>query len=396
MSQPPHSGDAQTLMEQADAAFTRGDVVGARDLLERATAADDASFTLWMRLASVQRAARDPVAALVAVERALAIQPLDFVALLLRAHLFEQAGSAEAGEIYGYALAQAPGDRAGLAPAVARMLDHARVVSDGFVAARDALLREAMAGAEAAAGDAEQRRLARFRGNVLRHTRVFHSDPTDYFYPGLVEREFHDPEIFPWLADLNAAAPTIRAELDALLRDDQAELAPYVQYAAHLPMRQWAELNHSRDWTAIHLLLRGSRVEANAARCPATVAFLATLPQPDMPGYGPNAMFSMLAPGAHIPPHTGVANTRLVCHLPLVVPPGCWFRVGTERREWREGEAFVFDDTIEHEAANESAAPRIVLIFDLWHPGLSDVEREGVSALLRAGGRTGRVSEGAL
>jgi aspartyl/asparaginyl beta-hydroxylase (cupin superfamily) len=66
----------------------------------------------------------------------------------------------------------------------------------------------------------------------------------------------------------------------------------------------------------------------------------------------------------------------LIVHLPLIVPDGCWFRVGAERREWRSGEAFVFDDTIEHEAWNGSGAPRAVLILDIWSPFLSDAERE--------------------
>ena len=68
------------------------------------------------------------------------------------------------------------------------------------------------------------------------------------------------------------------------------------------------------------------------------------------------------------------------------MPDGCWFRVGVETRQWREGEAFVFDDTIEHEAANDSDAPRVVLIFDVWHPGLAPPEREVVARLMEAGG----------
>src|SRR3546814_15439467 len=95
-------------------------------------------------------------------------------------------------------------------------------------------------------------------------------------------------------------------------------------------------------------------------------------------------MFSLLAPGKHIPPHTGVANTRLVCHLPLIVPDGCWFRVGAETREWKRGAAWVFDDTIEHEAANDSNALRVILIVDCWHPGLSPLEREAVAAAMAA------------
>ena len=61
-------------------------------------------------------------------------------------------------------------------------------------------------------------------------------------------------------------------------------------------------------------------------------------------------------------------NTRLTCHLPLIVPPGCGFRVGNEVREWVEGKLLVFDDTIEHEAWNDSGEDRVVLIFDIGGP----------------------------
>jgi aspartyl/asparaginyl beta-hydroxylase (cupin superfamily) len=95
-------------------------------------------------------------------------------------------------------------------------------------------------------------------------------------------------------------------------------------------------------------------------------------------------MFSLLAPGTHIPPHNGVSNARLVCHLPLIVPPGCWFRVGAERREWAAGKPWVFDDTIEHEAMNSSEELRVLLIIDTWHPDLSPAERAAVSAIVAA------------
>jgi aspartyl/asparaginyl beta-hydroxylase (cupin superfamily) len=110
--------------------------------------------------------------------------------------------------------------------------------------------------------------------------------------------------------------------------------------------------------------------------CPETAAALAALPQNRIPGKAPTAFFSILKPGAHIPPHTGVTNTRAIIHLPLVVPPGCTFRVGGETRAWQEGEAFAFDDTIEHEAWNRSAETRIVLIFDVWNPHLTEAEQK--------------------
>ena len=121
----------------------------------------------------------------------------------------------------------------------------------------------------------------------------------------------------------------------------------------------------------------------------------AELDQPDIPRRGPNAMFSLLAPGAHIPPHTGVANTRLVCHLPLIVPPGCWFRVGAETRDWEVGKAWVFDDTIEHEALNPSDALRVIFIVDTWHPGpVAGGARRGRGG--DGGDRPGRADGGAV
>jgi aspartyl/asparaginyl beta-hydroxylase (cupin superfamily) len=98
----------------------------------------------------------------------------------------------------------------------------------------------------------------------------------------------------------------------------------------------------------------------------------------------PNAMFSALAPRTRIPPHTGDTNARLVVHLPLVVPPGCRYRVGFEQREWTVGEVLVFDDSIEHEAHNDGDALRVVLIFDIWNPLLSAGERDVVRALTLA------------
>jgi aspartyl/asparaginyl beta-hydroxylase (cupin superfamily) len=188
---------------------------------------------------------------------------------------------------------------------------------------------------------------------------------------------------------VEAATDDISAELEAVMAAERAELVPYIQYDEHLPLDQWRELNKNSDWTAIHLLQNGQRIAANADHCPRTMALLAGIDQPAIKGAGPNAMFSLLAPQTTIPAHVGVNNTRLVCHLPLVVPDGCWFRVGAETRDWRRGEAFVFDDTIEHEAENPSDQLRVVFIFDVWHPDLSAVERDAVIALIESERSTG-------
>jgi aspartyl/asparaginyl beta-hydroxylase (cupin superfamily) len=125
-------------------------------------------------------------------------------------------------------------------------------------------------------------------------------------------------------------------------------------------------------------------------RCPRTVATLAALPQVDIPDRGPTAFFSILDAHTHIPAHTGTTNTRLTVHLPLIVPPGCRFRVGGETREWRAGEAWAFDDTIDHEAWNDADVTRVILIFDVWNPQLTLLERGLVRELTVAFAEYGR------
>jgi aspartyl/asparaginyl beta-hydroxylase (cupin superfamily) len=310
------------------------------------------------------------------------VDPLAFVPLLLKADLLDRLGeAAAAGETYGHALAQAPAE---IPPQLAPKVAEARQRHAAHVAATGARLAGAVAAAALVLSDRERRRVERFQTNALRTTRPFHSEPTHFHYPGLREREFHDREDFPWLGALEAATAAIRAEFDKVMAAERAELVPYIQYPDDVPLRQWAELNRNRAWTAIHLIQNGVTIAANARHCPATMALLETLDQPRIRARGPNAMFSLLAPGTRIPPHTGVANTRLVCHLPLIVPEGCWFRVGAETRPWEVGKAFLFDDTIEHEAMNPSEKLRVVFIVDAWHPDLSPAERDAVGAVLAA------------
>jgi aspartate beta-hydroxylase len=214
--------------------------------------------------------------------------------------------------------------------------------------------------------------------------RIYHPQPTFLHIPKLPAYEFYAREQFAWLAEFEAATDEIRAECERALREDAAGVVPYIDYPDELPLDQWAELNKSRRWSAFFLWRDGVRVDAHADRCPRTAGLLARAPTADVRGYAPTAFFSILDRKSHIPPHCGVTNARLIVHLPLVVPPNCRFRVGSQTREWREGEAWVFDDTIEHEAWNDSEIPRAILIFDTWHPALSAGEREMIRTAVPA------------
>jgi aspartyl/asparaginyl beta-hydroxylase (cupin superfamily) len=116
-------------------------------------------------------------------------------------------------------------------------------------------------------------------------------------------------------------------------------------------------------------------------RFPKTWEAIRQAPLPGIYGWGPTVVFSLLKAGTRIPAHNGMYNIRLICHLPLIVPPGCRFRVGNEIREWEVGKLMIFDDTIEHEAWNDSGEDRVVLIFDIWRPELTEEERAQLLAL---------------
>jgi hypothetical protein len=215
---------------------------------------------------------------------------------------------------------------------------------------------------------------------LLGERELFLQGPSAFYFPYLANRQFFEREEFGWAAALEAETPAIKAELEAVLAEG-ADFQPYVEHDADRPQREFHGLHGDPSWTALYLWKDGQRVEANARRFPRTMAALDRVPMTKIGAKTPAVLFSRLTPGARIPPHRGMLNCRLIGHLPLIVPDGCWLRVGNETRSWKEGELLIFDDSFEHEAGNDSAETRIILIFDLWRPELSEDEQQGISAI---------------
>ncbi|MBB6250590.1 aspartyl/asparaginyl beta-hydroxylase domain-containing protein [Nitrospirillum iridis] len=383
-AKPEADDQARSLNTAAVRAMAAGQPARAHALLEEALSIAPNQVPLWLNLAGARRALGDPAAALAALDSALGIDPRNFMALLMRASLLDGMGEArQAGAAYGTALSLAPPDGALDAP-TARAVARARERHSQYLADLDAFLKGEIDGDLSRCRSGEARRMARFVDGALGRAKPYHQQPAQFFYPGLPALEFHDPEDFPWLMDLEAGTDVVRAELAAVLtdEDDPERFVPYIAYPDGLPLDQWSELNHSPRWSAFHFMHYGRPHRENRERCPRTAALLDAMPQPQVPGKSPAAMFSVLKPRTRIPAHTGVSNTRLVVHLPLVVPAGCGFRVGNETREWQVGKAWVFDDTIEHEAWNDSDQTRVILLFDIWHPHLSVAEREMITRVM--------------
>ncbi|HTT96552.1 MAG TPA: aspartyl/asparaginyl beta-hydroxylase domain-containing protein [Rhizomicrobium sp.] len=373
---------AQALFYLGQHALFRKDTSDARQLFQRAARADPDNPAIPLNMSFVFRAENDARSELAALTRALTIDPYFFPALLARGRLEERQGETrKAARTYKDLLTIAPPDDQ-LTADMQQAMAHARDIIKQNADALDAFLRVRLSGIKARNAGADLDRFAECEGIATGRRQIFSSKASLLTFPWLPAIPFYSRAEFPWLTELEAATSTIREELLGALQNEGEEFKPYINHPDGAPLNQWADLNRSMDWNTFFLWKDGERVEKHCRRCPKTAALMETLPMIDIPTLGPTVLFSALEPRAHIPAHTGSTNVRLIVHLPLIVPPGCRFRVGNVTREWREGEAWVFDDTIDHEAWNGSDRKRVILMIDVWNPYLQAAERELVSGLL--------------
>jgi aspartate beta-hydroxylase len=363
--------------------LTQGDLRSAVEWLGRAARAAPNDALIPLGLANAHRALGDRQAEMAALEAALKADPYCYPALLAKAALIEKMGyRRQAARVFGDALKITPAEER-LSPDLRNLVQRARAAVGANAAALDAFLESKLGKIREAHRGARLDRFDETKDVLTSRKKVFTQQPVMLHFPQLPAIQFYDDEEFPWLRDLEAGTDAVEGELNALLGDEQG-FRPYLNHPDGVPLNESAALNRSPDWSAYFLWDDGKRVDDHCDRCLRTTSLLEGLPLANVPGFAPAAFFSKLTPGTAIPPHTGVTNTRLIVHLGVIVPERCTFRVGNETRPWRRGKAWVFDDTIEHEAKNDSAETRVLLIFDIWNPYLSAAERDLVCALLAA------------
>jgi len=208
---------------------------------------------------------------------------------------------------------------------------------------------------------------------------LYVQQPNMFYFPGLAQRPFFEREEFDWIEEFEAATPDILGELQQLLASETA-FGPHTVDNMRMPPSTNNLLNDPQ-WSACHLWQRGHELTEHTSRLPATTAALRVPPVPFVSRFAPMVMFSLLRPGAHIVPHHGITNTRLICHLPLLAPDGCGLRVGAETRAWDYGQTLIFDDSFEHEAWNRGSDTRVVLLFEIWRPDIGESERAELGTL---------------
>jgi aspartate beta-hydroxylase len=364
------------LNESARRLLMAGDAAGAHALLAQAVADDPSHASIWLNLAAALRGLKRADEEMAAIDKTLSLEPRNYRAMLQKASLQELQGKPRAAAMtYRQVLQSVPAGSLP-PPSLRPVFQHALQIVEANDRELESFLEQRLQSVRARFAGEPLERFERCLQILLRKQPIYRPQPSFMYFPRLPALEFHQRSDFPWLDSIEAASDAIRAELMNVLQEGSSALIPYVDIPAGVPLDQWRELNHSRRWGVYYLWREGVPIPEHIARFPRTVAALEAWPRCEVPGCSPTAVFSVLDAKTRIPPHTGVSNTRLIVHLPLIIPPGCWFRVGAERREWEPGKAFVFDDTFEHEAWNGSDVPRAVLILDIWSPSLSEAERE--------------------
>lgn len=360
---------------RAAVAMHAGDGLTAAECLRRAIAHGDSDAETWLQLATAYRRMADLPQALDAAKTAVRLEPRNLLALLMLASLHEAVGSIDlAIRIYREAIHHVPaGTR--LPAVIARQIDHARQ----RVADSDTWFKSAFEWRKGTLENLltadEKAHIEGLRDNILRNFEAGPDVASDFSIPGIVSEEFFDSGIF---AGVDPAARFIDLMLREFLRLVEAEELPIFSEPA---MRESEDASRGR-WSMIPLIAGGQTNDRFARHCPETMRLFETVDSPNIGSISPSLYFSVLEPRTKIPPHRGISNARLIVHWPLVVPPSCGIRVGSETRHWRVGEPLVFDDMIEHEAWNDSDEVRVVLISDVWRPELTEIERIAVTRMM--------------
>ena len=376
------STDTLSLARAGVEALRRGDARAARGSFERIVATGRADASAYLGLAYACRSLKDLPASSAAVDSALALEPRNLRALILKADHLADEGDARAASAFYLAAVKAAPPAEQLPAELRNEVARARTLCDRYAAQFEAFLTERLVGGRDA-GAPSARRFARSLDILFGKKKIYFQDPLYYFFPELPQIQFYAREDFPWLDTIEAATADIRAELIEVLREESA-FVPYVQGEARRPETDQQGMLNNPAWSAYYLWKDGAIVPDHAARCPRTMKALAEAPLTQVKGRSPAVLFSLLRPGARIPPHTGYVNTCLICHLPLIVPESCGLRVGNDTRTPVEAKAWLFDDTMEHEAWNNSDRTRVILLFEIWRPELTEEERGLVSAMFEA------------
>lgn len=374
--------DIFSLAQAGMSALRAGNSKDAISCFEKIIASGRADGSIYLALAYSYQLNNNIDKSNAAIEELLALEPENLRGLMFKAEYFAKIGDDRSALSHYQAILKIASLDQNIASDMQPDLDRAKAMCAHLSQKFERFTIENIGGNIVLEG----KQASRFKHSLallFGKTHIYYQNPRLYYFPGLPQIYFCDRAQFSWLDELEAATSDIRSELQEVLQDSSV-FHPYVQAEKNRPVVKPSAMLNNSDWSALYLWKNGEEIKENTSRFPKTMEALSRIELTAIPNRAPTVLFSLLKSGAKIPPHTGVLNTRLIGHLPIIVPAKCGLRVGSEIREWEEGKAWLFDDTIEHEAWNLSNQTRIILIFEIWRPELTSEERELVSKLMES------------
>ena len=375
------TSESEKLSHDAISHLRAGNAQQAREMLEQICAPESGVEPQWLLLAHACRMLGDDAGEEMALQQQLAVDKRHLPALLLMGELKARTNDDRAATGFYKAALNMVGVGAAVSDDLRPKLKQAEEFLAGAHGRFEAFLLRRLD--ESGLSGKDTPIPVRHAIDLLMGRKeIFYQKPSVFYYPGMPQREFYERSEFPWLAEMEAAIPAMQEELRGVIERTQ-EFQPYVQGHPNRP-RPNNPLLDDPSWGAHYFWKDGVEVTENSIHCPRTMAALDAAPIPVIQERSPMALYSVLEPGTHIAPHYGLLNTRLICHIPLILPPDCALRVGGETRPWQAGEALVFDDSFEHEAWNRSDRRRVVLLFEIWRPEISEAERSALTTIFES------------
>ena len=375
------ASESEKLRTDAIIHLRAGDARKAREMLEQICAPGSGVAPPWLLLAHACRMLRDDAGEQAALQRLLMIDKRNLAALLLMGELKSRIDDDRGASSFYKAALNMVSAGAAVSADLRPKLQQAQDFLAGAQGRFEAFLLRRLDDAGLAGNDTPIP-VRHALDLLMGRKEIYYQKPSVFYYPGMPQREFYERSEFPWLAEMEAAIPAMQEELRGVIARTQA-FTPYVQNHPDRP-RPNNPLLDDPSWGAYYFWKDGVEVTENSVHCPRTMAALGAAPIPVIQERSPMALYSVLEPGTHIAPHHGMLNTRLICHIPLILPPDCALRVGAETRPWQNGQALIFDDSFEHEAWNRSDQRRVILLFEIWRPEISDTERAALTTIFEA------------
>ncbi len=388
-----HPHDDALRLVAAQGLMALGRFAEAVPLLEALTIAASGMGEAWLRLGACRLHVGDTAGAVDAFGHGMVLAPDSFVARLQLAEGLQELGRTDEALVHFFravTTAQARGrwlDDRTTAPDLRDRVRQAMAIID---AGRQALFFQAIAPLVERHGAGDLRRVVQALEGYLGLRPAISPDPrqrpTFFYVPDLQPEPYFERVLFPWYAGLEQAAGAIREDLQQVLAAREG-VQPFLDFSGGA--RKSDFLDNARDldaaaWDGYFFHRHGEAHAGHLDACPATAAALAQVPLTRIRGHAPEVLFSLLSPGTVIKPHHGVTNSRVVTHLPLIVPPDCALEVGGVEHAWTEGRCVTFDDSFLHAAWNRSDGLRVVMILDTWHPRLHEVEVQALTGLVEA------------